>query len=407
MPPKFGQLVIGPPGSGKSTYCDGMHQFLSAVGRPCSIVNLDPANDHTSYKPALDVRSLVSLEQIMTDEDLGPNGSVLHALETIEADFDWLEDGLATLDNDYILFDCPGQVELFTHHESLRNIIGKLAKKLDYRLVVMHLVDSFVLTRPSLYISALLLSLRTMLQLDMPHINVLSKIDNLHNYPRLPFDLEFYTEVHDLQYLLPLLNAEQTGKTLPSRPSDDDPTRPATLPELDEDEGEEDVEPSKFDALNAAIVNLVEDFSLVGYEPLVVEDKASMAALLHAADKASGYAFGAEGGANDTIWQVAVRSGATSMDVRDVQERWIDRRVEYDAAEREAWAKEGEEWNRGEDGQGAGGEENVPVGGGEGDEMDLDVDFGKELEGLRRGMKGFDSGVKIVRKKPGQGGSGG
>lgn len=29
----FGQLVIGPPGSGKTTYCDGMHQFLSALGR--------------------------------------------------------------------------------------------------------------------------------------------------------------------------------------------------------------------------------------------------------------------------------------------------------------------------------------------------------------------------------------
>jgi GTPase SAR1 family protein len=111
-----------------------MHQFLSAVGRPASIVNLDPANDHTSYKPGLDVRELVSLEEIMADEELGPNGGVLHALETIEHEFDWLEDGLAKLENDYILFDCPGQVELFTHHESLRNIIVKLQKKLDYRV---------------------------------------------------------------------------------------------------------------------------------------------------------------------------------------------------------------------------------------------------------------------------------
>ena len=29
----FGQLVIGPPGSGKSTYCTGMHEFLSGIGR--------------------------------------------------------------------------------------------------------------------------------------------------------------------------------------------------------------------------------------------------------------------------------------------------------------------------------------------------------------------------------------
>lgn len=147
----FAQLIVGPPGSGKSTYCDGMHQFMSAIGRPCSVVNLDPANDHTSYTPALDVRDLVSLEEIMVSEELGPNGGVLYALEELEHNIQWLEDGLKQLNgqylsllfslnanyalyiDDYILFDCPGQVELFTHHSSLRNIFFRL-EKLGYRV---------------------------------------------------------------------------------------------------------------------------------------------------------------------------------------------------------------------------------------------------------------------------------
>ena len=77
------------------------------------------------------------------------------------------------------------------------------------QLVVIHLIDSYVLTQPSLYVSALLLALRSMLQMDLPHLNVLTKIDNLINYPPLPLDLEFYTEAMGLEYLLPLLDAEK------------------------------------------------------------------------------------------------------------------------------------------------------------------------------------------------------
>lgn len=130
----FAQLIIGPPGSGKSTYCDGMRQFLGAVGRRCSVVNLDPANERTAYPCALDVRDLVALEDAMAEQGLGPNGGVLWALEEVEHNGGrWLEDGLGRLGEDYVLFDCPGQVELFTHHASLRNLFFRI-QKLGYRV---------------------------------------------------------------------------------------------------------------------------------------------------------------------------------------------------------------------------------------------------------------------------------
>ncbi|OOF99246.1 hypothetical protein ASPCADRAFT_204898 [Aspergillus carbonarius ITEM 5010] len=296
----FAQLVIGPPGAGKSTYCNGMHQFLGAIGRKCSIVNLDPANDKTSYPCALDVRDLVTLEEIMSEDQLGPNGGILYALEELEENFDFLEEGLKEFGDDYVLFDCPGQVELFTHHSSLRNIFFKI-QKLGYRLIVIHLIDSYNLTLPSMYISALLLSLRAMLQMDLPHLNVLTKIDNLSNYAPLPFNLDYYTEVQDLNYLLPHLEAES------SRLSHE-----------------------KFGPLNNAIIDLVEEFGLVGFETLAVEDKKSMMNLLRVIDRASGYVFGPAEGANDSVWQIAVREGLGTMDVRDIQERWLDAKETYD-----------------------------------------------------------------------------
>lgn len=297
----FAQIVIGPPGSGKSTYCNGMHQFMSAIGRKSSIVNLDPANASTGYPCALDIRTIITLDQVMDEEGLGPNGGVMYALEELEENIEWLEDGLASLGGDYVLFDCPGQVELFTHHSILRKIFTRLGK-MGYRLVVVHLADAHYISDPSKYISILLLSLRSMLQIDLPHINVLSKIDLLREYGPLPFNLDFYTEVQDLSYLLPLLEEDQRTK--------------------------------RFKKLNEAIVDLVDGFSLVNFETLAVEDKKSMTHLLQAVDRAGGYAFGEAEGAGDTVWAVAMRGGwGEGMEARDIQERWIDYRDEYDEFE--------------------------------------------------------------------------
>lgn len=350
----FAQLIIGPPGSGKTTYCAGMHQFLSAIGRKSSIVNLDPANDRQQHHdaPAVDVRDYVRLEDIMADEELGPNGAVLYALEELEADdgWQWLEAGLRGLGEDYVLFDCPGQVELFTHHGSLKKIFMRI-QKMGYRLVVLHLTDSYTLTLPSLYISTVLLSLRAMLQMDLPHLNVLTKIDKLASYAPLPFNLDYYTEVQDLSYLVPHLAQENPVMQHP-----------------------------KFEGLHNAIVELVEDFGLVGFETLAVEDKRSMMTLLQAIDRAGGYAFGGAEGANDTVWQVAMREGMGTLDVRDVQERWIDSKDEYDELER----REMEEVAK------AHAELSLPDAPG-GDNADED-----DMEEMARQIP--DSGVKVVRR---------
>lgn len=192
-----------------------------------------------------------------------------------------------------------------------------------------------------------------MLQLDLPHLNVLTKIDNLSNYADLPFNLDFYTQVQDLSYLLPHLEAESSRLTN-----------------------------SKFGALNQTIIDLVEEFGLVAFETLAVEDKKSMMNLLRAIDRASGYAFGPAEGANDSIWQVAVREGMGTTDVRDVQERWLDLKDEYDNLEREELeevAKMHEEASKAAMGEGA----------------DEDED---EDEGMKYGGPLPDSGVTVRRK---------
>ncbi len=59
----------------------------------------------------------------------------------------------------------------------------------------MSLVDSHLCADPGKYLAALLLSLATMLHLELPQVNLLSKVDLVEAYGRLAFNLDFYTEV--------------------------------------------------------------------------------------------------------------------------------------------------------------------------------------------------------------------
>lgn len=222
------------------------------------------------------------------------------------------------------------------------------------QFVCVHLSDSICVTQPSLYVSNVLLSLRAMIQMDMPHINVLSKIDKVHAYEDLPFNLDFYTDVDDLTYLTPHLESES-----PALRSD------------------------KFGKLNEAVAGLIENYGLVRYEVLAVENKKSMMNLLRVIDRAGGYVFGGAEGANDTIWAVSMRNESSMMGEIDIQERWIDNKDAYDQEEEEA-EKEQERIRRQQEMDIAPSQPSAPMG--------MDPDFGDM-------SVPSNSGIQVVRKK--------
>ena len=56
---------------------------------------------------------------------------------------------------------------------------------LHVQLATVHLVDAHLCSDPGKFISALLTSLSTMLQIELPHINVLSKVDLIQRFGKL------------------------------------------------------------------------------------------------------------------------------------------------------------------------------------------------------------------------------
>lgn len=257
----YGQLVLGPPGSGKTTYCSRITRFYrDRLNRRVEVVNLDPANDNTDYKPRIDINALVTVQDVMDELKLGPNGALVYCMEYLEANIDWLLDQLAEIKDSYLVFDLPGQVELYTHHTSIKTIFNRL-QSLNYNLCAVHVVDSHYCSDPAKFISTLLLSLNTMLQIGLPHVNVLSKIDVMKkNADKLDFGLDFYTDVLQLDYLLELLDESPFSK--------------------------------KFKTLNKALVSLVQDYGLICFIPLDVTSDKSILALKSAVDKANGYVYG-------------------------------------------------------------------------------------------------------------------
>ncbi|CDJ57159.1 conserved hypothetical ATP-binding domain-containing protein, putative [Eimeria maxima] len=314
----YGQIVIGPPGSGKSSYCFGMQQLLTALERQHIIVNLDPMNDLLPYECAVDVMDLIKGTDVMKKHQLGPNGAMIYCMEFLLENVDWLVEKLKKYKNYYVLIDCPGQVELFTHHEALRTIIRHL-EKLDFRMAAVQVLDSTLCTdtfkvrshsssssnnnissssiilasSSSRYdkcaqlarsgselpftvllflvmllfllqhISALLMALYAQLQLELPHINVLSKIDLLrHHRKDLKFPLEFYADAYDVQALL-----QTMGR-------DPHPVGQKLL------------------GFAREVCELVEDFNIVSFLPVAVTDKECMLLALRTADTANGFALG-------------------------------------------------------------------------------------------------------------------
>ena len=135
MTTRYGQVIIGPPGSGKSTYCHGVQQLLSnSKSKDTLLVNLDPANDTLPYTCDIDIRDLITVEDIMEEYNLGPNGALVYCMSYLNEHLNWLLDLLMDKKETYVIFDLPGQVELYTHDNTMTDILTKMTKMMDIRV---------------------------------------------------------------------------------------------------------------------------------------------------------------------------------------------------------------------------------------------------------------------------------
>jgi hypothetical protein len=205
----------------------------------------------------IDIRDLVTLDNIEAELKLGPNSSFLYCFNFLEKNLNWLTDKLVAAKGAYFIFDTPGQIEIYTVSPSFKAIVKRLSGLIQ--LSCVNLIESINIVDMSKYIFSIFSVLNAMINLELPQVNIISKIDIIKGFDDIPFPLSFYKNPNDSEQLQAYIN-------------------------------EANINP-KFKKLNTLISEFVVDYGLVSFDILDVKDQRLLNRVASLIDKANGFIY--------------------------------------------------------------------------------------------------------------------
>ncbi|MCJ1252484.1 ATP binding protein [Lignoscripta atroalba] len=272
---KFGVLVMGPAGAGKTTFCSSLIQHLRNNKRSCFYINLDPAAEDFDYQPDLDITELITLEDVMNDLDLGPNGGLIYCFEFLLENLDFLTEAIDPLTEEYlIIIDMPGQIELYTHIPIVPALVKHLTRNgaLNVNLCATYLLESTFVVDRAKYFAGTLSAMSAMIMLEVPHVNVLSKMDLIKSS----------VSRKELKRFI-----DPDTSLLDDDPTDSDAAIASAQQTGSDPSGTESMMAGgSFKRLNRAVAQLIDDFSMVSFLQLDAHDEDSVGAILSYIDDA-------------------------------------------------------------------------------------------------------------------------
>ena len=264
---------MGPAGAGKTTFCAALLTHLQHSRRSSFYVNLDPAATDFAYQPDLDIRDLISLEDVMEEMSLGPNGGLIFCFEFLLQNLDFLSQAIEPLSEEYlIIFDLPGQIELYTHIPLLPELTRYLSRMgpLNISLCAAYLLEATFVVDKAKFFAGTLSAMSAMINLELPHINILSKMDLVRDQLG-PKSVRRFTDPD-----ANLLDDEDTGRA----------TAAHTIDVSDPAQVDNIMTGGSFKQLNRAVARMIDDFSMVSFLQLDVNDEDSVGAILSYIDDA-------------------------------------------------------------------------------------------------------------------------
>jgi len=169
-------FFIGTAGSGKSTLVSALYNWLDDQGYDVGVVNLDPAAEYLPYTPDIDIRDRISARKIMKQFKLGPNASIIAAVDMVVTEAERIKEEMEVVGAPIYLIDTPGQMELFAFRQSGAYLVQKLS---DVHSLVVYVADAVYVQSVDGFATTMLLALSSRIRFKKPQVLVVNKADLL------------------------------------------------------------------------------------------------------------------------------------------------------------------------------------------------------------------------------------
>ncbi len=172
---------IGSAGSGKSSLTGAFAGWMQNQKYNAITVNLDPGIENAPYVPDVDIRDWIKLRDIMQEHGVGPNGAQIIAADMLALNINEMKEIIESYDTDYVIFDTPGQMELFVLRQSGKYLIDAFGAD---RSIIGFLYDPVISRNPSGFISLMLQEASVQVRFNVPFLSILTKTDLLADEER-------------------------------------------------------------------------------------------------------------------------------------------------------------------------------------------------------------------------------
>ena len=169
-------IVLGMAGSGKTTFVQKLEEEIADKDKESYIINLDPAVMDTLYEPNLDIRDTIKYKEVMTSNNLGPNGAILTSLNLFSTNIDKVISILEPKkDLDFVVIDTPGQLEVFSWSASGKLITDSFS--IIFPSILIYIIDIPRCNNPNTFSSNMLYALSIMYKMKLPLLIAFNKVD--------------------------------------------------------------------------------------------------------------------------------------------------------------------------------------------------------------------------------------